>query len=1422
MTMKKIFILSLVAAILIVPWFFKEKLTFGAPTPVLKVQQGGTGAATLTGCLQGNGTGPITGTGVPCGSGSGGSGGGTWATTTSTHAGRLINYPNNTTDIVTIGSNSTTTAEFYFDPNTLIANLLGRLNFQYASGTGITLSGPSYLSSLSQGFLYTGSNGLIQPVASSSVNLSWFNNDSGFLTSYTSPFEIATTSSISVPGLAYFTKTSGRTTLGSVATTSVSCSGSVSCTSFNVLGSAPITITGSSGSGASTTLLADFNTWTGRNNFTYASSTGFSTNYASSTLLNVGGDSLVVGSDGKVGVGSSTPTYTLSIGSSNTGTFGISTTTNGCVQSTNGLFWITGTACGSGSGTSAFEIATSSSLALSQVAYISQVSGRTTLASVATTTVTASSPLSLSNPVVKLGGSNSVLSLDTSGAWSGSAGSVANALTAGTGLSSAGTYNGSVARTFSLDLGNANIWTGLQTFTNSSTTLGSFLYASTTNLFGAGLTACDPTTGKLTWSNGIFGCGTDQTGGGGFSGAGNSIIVSNSAGNALTATSSNPLYVGSLFATSSSLISNLRGMATIGTTTQGYRNSVLTLGATTTGATGALLTGLNDNNTSSFDFYKSGYAVMNGSDPYWDLYETDTAKYGGMYMSGGNLRIYTDTGSIRLNNNLDLQGVFIESNIVPSVASSYDIGSASNPWLNMYLSTSNCIYFNNKCLIGGELGDTLALQDPVVGGSGRVGISTTTAKWPLEIASTTTSQLTLSGGLGPYWSFRGVGGSFYLATSSPSTLATSTVSAITINSDNVVRFGNPLATCIALTGSADLCDGNDATGGGSAAPAFDPTAYGAATTTTLGFLNGLFSTASSTFSSNLFLSSLGQGSLYTGSNGLVNIVATSTPTVTAPITYSGTLGSFLGGVAGTFDCTTANASTKGCISGADFSKFNSATTTFSTGLTYTGATNAVTVNTSQNISTLSNLTGNGAILTSGGTGALGTYAGTSCTNQFVRSLNGSIVATCATVANTDLANSTISGISLGSNLADLTATNGTLTFSGTYNGGTARTIGLNLGNANTWTALQTFGNASSTLFSTNYASSTQYFGAGLQTCDPTTGKLTWSNGVFSCGTDQAGSGGSAYEIATTSDIAQSQVAYISSVSGRTTLASVATTTLATGNGLSVSGTLGFQLGGSNSTISINSTGLSTNGLVTWNGTNFIATGTPQLTIGTLLSTSTATSTFAGRLSIGTTTPNSQGSATFTVKGLMDKVAQFFTSTGTKIMEIADSGLVTLLGVWDFGGATSVEIPNGTAPVFSAAGQIGFDTTDEQFLIGTTTANTPGVLPLTQKLWSATIASTSQAFIGSGVIPLPPLRDGVVITEIHCYVRNGTSKIIRLSNAASSADTDSLTCGTTLTSDTAMSQNYILTAGEIRYLELGATSGAVDEVTFSVWGKYTRE
>ncbi|MBL8158405.1 hypothetical protein JNK62_02650 [bacterium] len=61
------------------------------------------------------------------GGGGGGSGGGSWSTTTSPVSGQLVNYPNNATDVVAIGSNSTTTAEYWFDPNAGISYLSGNV-----------------------------------------------------------------------------------------------------------------------------------------------------------------------------------------------------------------------------------------------------------------------------------------------------------------------------------------------------------------------------------------------------------------------------------------------------------------------------------------------------------------------------------------------------------------------------------------------------------------------------------------------------------------------------------------------------------------------------------------------------------------------------------------------------------------------------------------------------------------------------------------------------------------------------------------------------------------------------------------------------------------------------------------------------------------------------------------------------------------------------------------------------------------------------------------------------------------------------------------------------------------------------------------------------------------------------------------------
>ena len=117
---------------------------------------------------------------------------------------------------------------------------------------------------------------------------------------------------------------------------------------------------------------------------------------------------------------------------------------------------------------------------------------------------------------------------------------------------------------------------------------------------------------------------------------------------------------------------------------------------------------------------------------------------------------------------------------------------------------------NGPLCLGGSSGALHLCIDPV----GVTGIGTTTPKaGQLSVASTTGPQLALSDGslTSDHWTARNINGTFYLATASPSTFSTSTVAALTIGASGAVTFGNANATCIALTGSADLCDGNDAT-----------------------------------------------------------------------------------------------------------------------------------------------------------------------------------------------------------------------------------------------------------------------------------------------------------------------------------------------------------------------------------------------------------------------------------------------------------------------------------------------------------------------------------------------------------------------------------------------------------------------------------
>jgi hypothetical protein len=140
-------------------------------------------------------------------------------------------------------------------------------------------------------------------------------------------------------------------------------------------------------------------------------------------------------------------------------------------------------------------------------------------------------------------------------------------------------------------------------------------------------------------------------------------------------------------------------------------------------------------------------------------------------------------------------------------------------------------------------------------------------------------------------------------------------------------------------------------------------------------------------------------------------------------------------------------------------------------------------------------------------------------------------------------------------------------------GGTNSTIALNLANANTWAALQTFANASSTLFSSTYASSTQgYFGtlnipsitSSLLSTD-STGKVV-STSTIPASFITGGALGVANGGTGTTTIGSSRLLY---GNGTSALQSVATSSLGGSASITVTGSIGAAVGGTGANFSLN-------------------------------------------------------------------------------------------------------------------------------------------------------------------------------------------------------------------------------------------------------------
>ena len=596
--------------------------------------------------------------------------------------------------------------------------------------------------------------------------------------------------------------------------------------------------------------------------------------------------------------------------------------------------------------------------------------------------------------------------------------------------------------------------------------------ATTTSFAASALVSCDTID---TDGNGTFKCGTDATGAGG--GAYPFQLTGN-------ATSTLTQFNAGLTAYASSSITALT--VTTGTTTSATSTSLFSTTASTTNL--FLATGICD----SVDINSTGKLVCGTDNSASSTLLADNNAFSGTNRFTNALTVAGSTygDSATLNGNVSVAGV---ANSV-SWGSGTQLVAGANGNLGLFNAaltdfgrmnfggTTSVFPALAKLASGPGLGVQLA--DGTNGGIFAVG--TSTPRFLVQLASSTASQLTLSDPstlTNNHWSFRNFGGQFALATSSPSTFATSSKNAFSVDANGKPAFpflvscssgiqsdANGALTC-GTSGTTAWDSIGDATGPGAIAMGesvqsldWDTNAVTAppndfftltaqvdsATDATTQRLFTLQNKVGSVSTLEVFqrINNLGAtvptGLLIDGTAITTAIDATDADIVTALSAgandLSGTNWSITGSTGlGTFGNLLSNGS-------STFQNFTASNST---------STNATSTNLFATTASSTNLftTIGNALALGDSQGKLTPYTGSTCTNQFVRSLSALGAATCATVGSADVS------------LANLTATDSTLTFSGTYNGSTARTIGINLGNANTWSALQTFGAANSILAS---------------------------------------------------------------------------------------------------------------------------------------------------------------------------------------------------------------------------------------------------------------------------------------------------------------------------------------------------------------------
>lgn len=185
-----------------------------------------------------------------------------------------------------------------------------------------------------------------------------------------------------------------------------------------------------------------------------------------------------------------------------------------------------------------------------------------------------------------------------------------------------------------------------------------------------------------------------------------------------------------------------------------------------------------------------------------------------------------------------------------------------------------------------------------------------------------------------------------------------------------------------------------------------------------------------------------------------------------------------------------------------------------------------------------------------------------------------------------------------------------------------------------------------------------------------------------------------------------------------------------------------------------------------------------------------------------------------ITGAISLLGEYFTNFTNKVLDIIQTATsVVLTGAWDFGGATSLEIPNSASPTVNAAGEIAVDTTSGQlkWYDGTQVQLITGTSSPAFNIASTTEDAMGINFsVGTSTLLLKNSPEAFTMTGFYCKASTTGTALVRFGDGTNWTEAASCSTGSFTTTAT----NNTWTRWEDFIVQASSTAGLVDRITIT--------